>query len=192
MSQNDTASVEDILESIKKVIARDNREGAEQVRRQREVHGLKQIAEEISEDIDEDDEDDGFTQGADEEEILDLDVEDAVSSAPSPEPEVEAVEAEIPTISASVEETLVTSRAVKDALVSDEVRSSMQENFAALAMVSKPGAQPKVVRSGETSLEGLVTDLLRPMLAEWLDENLPSMVEAMVKEEISRISGKRS
>ena len=30
------------------------------------------------------------------------------------------------------------------------------------------------------------------MLAEWLDTNLPGMVEDLVKAEISRIAGKRS
>ena len=52
--------------------------------------------------------------------------------------------------------------------------------------------QPQIVRSGETSLEGLVREMLRPMLAEWLDANLPGMVEDLVKAEISRIAGKRS
>jgi len=47
------------------------------------------------------------------------------------------------------------------------------------------------VRSGETSLEGLTRDLLRPMLSEWLDTNLPGMVERMVRDEIARIAGKR-
>ena len=60
------------------------------------------------------------------------------------------------------------------------------------AMLAQPGKQPQIVRSGETSLEGLVRDMLRPMLAEWLDANLPTMVEDLVKAEISRIAGKRS
>ena len=54
--------------------------------------------------------------------------------------------------------------------------------FAALAMLSEPGKSPQIVRSGETSLEGLTRDLLRPMLAEWLDRNLPGMVEKLVRD----------
>ncbi len=50
---------------------------------------------------------------------------------------------------------------------------------------------PQIVRSGETSLEGLTRDLLRPMLAEWLDRNLPEIVERLVKAEIARIAGKK-
>ncbi len=75
-------------------------------------------------------------------------------------------------------------------LTSEAVGESMRENFAALAMLAEPGAPPQIVRSGETSLEGLVRDLLRPMLAEWLDKNLPGMVEKMVQAEIARIAGK--
>jgi cell pole-organizing protein PopZ len=67
----------------------------------------------------------------------------------------------------------------------------MRESLAALAMLAEPGAQPQIVRSGETSLEGLVRDMLRPMLAEWIDRNLPAMVERLVKAEIARIAGKK-
>lgn len=76
-------------------------------------------------------------------------------------------------------------------LIAEETRGAMQENLAALAMLAEPGAKPQIVRSGETSLEGLTRELMRPMLAEWLDKNLPSMVEKMVQAEIARIAGKR-
>ena len=76
-------------------------------------------------------------------------------------------------------------------LITEESRGAMQENLAALAMLAEPGAKPQIVRSGETSLEGLTRELMRPMLAEWLDKNLPGMVEKMVQAEIARIAGKR-
>ena len=80
----------------------------------------------------------------------------------------------------------------EDALTRGDTREAMRQNFAALAMLAEPGKQPQIVRSGETSLEGLVREMLRPMLAQWLDDNLPGMVEELVKAEISRIAGKRS
>ena len=64
-------------------------------------------------------------------------------------------------------------------------------SLAALAMLAEPGAPPQIVRSGETSLEGLTRELLRPALTEWLDKNLPPLVERMVAAEIARIVGKR-
>jgi cell pole-organizing protein PopZ len=67
----------------------------------------------------------------------------------------------------------------------------MRDSLAALAMLAQPGAAPQIVRSGETSLEGMVREMLRPMLAEWLERNLPGMVEKMVAAEIARIAGKR-
>ena len=67
----------------------------------------------------------------------------------------------------------------------------MRESLAALDMLAEPGAPPQIVRSGETSLEGLVRDLLRPMLAQWLETNLPAIVDRMVQAEIARIAGKK-
>ena len=137
---NNEASVEEILESIKKVIARDNRE----------IPSAIQIPSEGGAIADEDD-------------VLDL------------------AEMEVAELNESPETPLTT----------DAVQKSMRDNFEALAMLAEPGAKPQIVRSGETSLEGMVRDMLRPMLAEWLDTNLPGMVEQMVQAEIARIAGKR-
>jgi|SRR5215475_1144016 len=38
------------------------------------------------------------------------------------------------------------------------------------------------------TLEDLVKEMLRPMLKAWLDENLPTMVERLVRAEIERVS----
>ena len=78
-----------------------------------------------------------------------------------------------------------------EGLTTESAAQSMRESLAALAMIAEPGTPPQIVRSGETSLEGLTRDLLRPMLAEWLDKNLPEMVERLVKAEIARIAGKK-
>ena len=78
-----------------------------------------------------------------------------------------------------------------EGLTTESAAQSMRESLAALAMIAEPGAPPQIVRSGETSLEGLTRDLLRPMLAEWLDRNLPEIVERLVKAEIARIAGKK-
>jgi cell pole-organizing protein PopZ len=78
-----------------------------------------------------------------------------------------------------------------DGLLPQETTASMRDSLAALAMLAQPGAAPQIVRSGETSLEGMVREMLRPMLAEWLERNLPGMVEKMVAAEIARIAGKR-
>ena len=43
---------------------------------------------------------------------------------------------------------------------------------------------------GQT-LEGIVRELMRPMLKQWLDENLPSIVEEKVQAEVERIARRR-
>lgn len=77
-----------------------------------------------------------------------------------------------------------------DVLLDDSKAQSLRHSFSALQTLSEPGVAPQIVRSGETSLEGLTRDLLRPMLKDWLDNNLPPIVEAMVEREITRITKK--
>ena len=48
-------------------------------------------------------------------------------------------------------------------------------------------AQSVLVQNSQT-LDGLVREMLRPMLKAWLDDNLPNMVERMVRAEIERVS----
>ena len=43
------------------------------------------------------------------------------------------------------------------------------------------------VRSAELA-DGMVRDLLRPMLKQWLDDNLPAIVERLVRDEIQRVA----
>ena len=144
-------SVEEILESIKKVIARDNREAQQAERRQRETTGM------VFDSADPADDEEA-------EEVLDL-AEELIQGEPG--------------------------MRADDGLTTESAARSMRDSLAALAMIAEPSMPPQIVRSGETSLEGLVRDLLRPMLAEWLDRNLPGMVESMVKAEIARIAGKK-
>jgi cell pole-organizing protein PopZ len=150
-------TVEEILESIKKVIARDNRAGAVDQRRQRETHGLAAAA----------------PHAVEEDDVLELAEEEQVALADDAD---------------TVDDDLFE---MDGPLVTERARASMHDSLAALAMLAEPGMRPQIVRSGETSLEGLVRDMLRPTLAEWLDRNLPPMVERLVAAEIARIVGKK-
>lgn len=176
MTHESEPSVEEILESIKKVIARDNRASALDARKRRELADNPTEAALIAEPAAEI----GHPHLAhphtvrDEADVLDLaDMElGTAEAAPDPDPETDGAGEDTP-------------------LIAQAVREAMQENLAALAMLAEPGVRPQIVRSGETSLEGLTRDLLRPMLAQWLDAHLPAMVERMVQTEIARIVGKR-
>jgi uncharacterized protein len=158
MRQAGEPSVEEILESIKKVIARDNRgETGEEAVTQTDAKadGAQADSDDAVLDLAE-------TEALDSLDELDHDKGDAD----------EANGAEAP-------------------LLDEGARTSMRDSLAALAMLSQPGVPPQIVRSGETSLEGLARELLRPALADWLDKNLPPMVERLVAAEIARIVGKK-
>ncbi len=75
-------------------------------------------------------------------------------------------------------------------LLDDSKAQSLAQSFSVLKTLAEPGVAPQIVRSGETSLEGLTRELLRPMLKNWLDTNLPVLVEGMVAKEIERITKK--
>lgn len=77
-----------------------------------------------------------------------------------------------------------------EVLLDNNKAQTLRHSFSALQTLSEPGAAPQIVRSGETSLEELTRDLLRPILKDWLDTHLPPIVEAMVEREITRITKK--
>jgi cell pole-organizing protein PopZ len=69
-------------------------------------------------------------------------------------------------------------------LISHETSAAVDSAFQALA-------QTVLVQNART-LEDLVRDMLRPMLKTWLDDNLPGMVERLVRAEIERVSRGRT
>jgi cell pole-organizing protein PopZ len=40
---------------------------------------------------------------------------------------------------------------------------------------------------GQHTIENMVRDMLRPLLKEWLDSNLPHLVERVVQDEVARL-----
>ena len=72
----------------------------------------------------------------------------------------------------------------------DAARQSLEALTAAVAPAVAAATVAAPTVAGRT-MEDVVLDALRPMLKEWLDTNLPALVEAMVAKEISRITGRR-
>ena len=79
-----------------------------------------------------------------------------------------------------------------DSLVGESAAASAASAFAGLAAsfqkpepVAAPQDMPFV--SGNT-VEAMVQAMLRPMLKDWLDANLPGIVEAQVRKEVERIA----
>jgi cell pole-organizing protein PopZ len=68
-------------------------------------------------------------------------------------------------------------------------QQAMEATRQPLEALSRIIVKPEV--AGSDTLEGLVREMLKPMLRDWLDANLPQIVEAMVAREISRITSGR-
>ena len=109
-----------------------------------------------------------------EEDILEL--TDRVDEEPAPEPEVEpAPEPEPAPVetapAASADDTLLTQGA----------------ETAAFDAISELARKTAVDHNGIT-LEDIVRNELKPLLRDWLDQNLPVVIERLVREELERVS----
>lgn len=72
------------------------------------------------------------------------------------------------------------------ALISDEPAATATASLTNLvAAVDRAHATP-IGQAGRT-IEDLVKEVMRPMIREWLDANLPGLVERLVAREISRL-----
>jgi cell pole-organizing protein PopZ len=136
-------------------------------------------------------------QAAAEPEVLELTDEMAVPAPPTPTPppprpsfhkvepsdDIEFAEAAAarashrPVFDAPVFETPT---APQQAILSQSTVSAVESAFNTLAHT--------VLSNNARTLEDLVKEMLRPMLKSWLDDNLPGLVERIVKAEIERVS----
>lgn len=80
-------------------------------------------------------------------------------------------------------------------LVSPTSAAASRQSIDALAAVLAGGRDTVVPESamanGDVTVQAMVEAALRPMLKQWLDANLPSIVERIVATEIARITGSR-
>ena len=67
-----------------------------------------------------------------------------------------------------------------EALISQEATASVGDAFNLLSHT--------ILSNNARTLEDLVQDLLKPILKSWLDDNLPSLVERLVRAEIERVA----
>ena len=82
---------------------------------------------------------------------------------------------------------------LEEGLVSAAAASAATANFAQLArsMAQEPSATGNMpLGSTNRTLEDLIKEMVRPMLKDWLDRNLPQMVEHMVRRELDRMTRK--
>ena len=184
-------SIEDILASIRKIISDDEPAAVEAVAEPAPVAIAEPPpappepeadpwAEALAEQAADEDEDD---------DILDLTEIVPEPTAPEPEPEPEPVvepiveRPPVPQVAAPV--------VAKDdeALASPETVHAAADAFARLAHPEPKQPVPHISSPADgKSVEDLVRELLRPLLREWIDGNLPVMVETLVQKELQKIA----
>lgn len=71
-------------------------------------------------------------------------------------------------------------RASVDAIISEQTSAAVSAAFDSLAHT--------FFTQNARTVDDLVREMLRPMLKNWLDDNLPGLVERMVRAEIERVS----
>lgn len=115
-----------------------------------------------------------------------IDFEDPVTAAPEPEPEPEPLPEPEPAPEPPppppqpVLQAAPAPEPEPEALVSPATDASVSGAFNLLAHT--------VLTQNARTLEDLVKEMLRPMLKSWLDDNLPAVVERLVRAEIERVS----
>ena len=188
-------SMEDILASIKRIIAEDAENGAP-------IRARRRPAPQPVEDFVEDDDVLELSEQAPEPPAAPQPVvvakpvaaEPIVEPAPMPmSPPVAEAAAPI----AKTPEPIVSPPALEPMAVAPVAKASetivspktAEASRAPLDTLSRLVVKPDT--AGADTLEGLVREMLRPMLSDWLDRNLPELVESMVAKEIARITGGR-
>jgi hypothetical protein len=108
---------------------------------------------------------------------------DEVEAPPAPRPPPVARAAETPTVEEARRQFHESTGPDRN-LLSPTTTAAVDSAFNALA-------QTVLVQNSRT-LDDLVREMLRPMLKAWLDDNLPNLVERLVRAEIERVSRGRA
>jgi len=107
---------------------------------------------------------------------------------PEPEPEREIALEDIEPTPADPESdnVLVLTPQMRAPLVSDTAATASADvlNQLAKAILDR---RDMAIGNRDVTLEGMVREMMRPLLKEWLDRNLPYLIERLVKKEIDQM-----
>jgi len=118
--------------------------------------------------------------------VLDL-TEAMTTPSPGPAPTFRTIDGDSDVVFA--ERTPDMPRAVEEPRRAPAPDAGLMSNSTAAAVDSAFNALANtVLGQNARTLEDLVKEMLRPMLKSWLDDNLPSLVERIVRAEIERVS----
>ena len=108
----------------------------------------------------------------------------------------EASQTEVPMVSetfvpeAVASEQVAATQEIPSAPVRQEVEQTALVSLATGEQVARSFGElaEAIDGSQRRSLDEMAEEMLRPMLREWLDDNLPTLVERLVREEIERVA----
>lgn len=91
--------------------------------------------------------------------------------------------------SPSHEEKSVSKQAAAGELISDAAATAATGAFARLSQAFQRTPSDEAIADAEgRTVEQFIEDMMRPMLRQWLDENLPRIVEEKVERELQKIA----
>ena len=162
-------SIEEILDSIRQIISDDDEEEAAEAPAEESVEEEEEVVE--------------LTDKVEDEPAPEPEPEEEPEPEPTPEPEPEEPEPEPVEIDMQDPEPEAepATEADDDALFTQIAESATADGFEKLV-------KKTAVEYNGITLEEIVRTELKPLLREWLDDNLPSMIERLVQEELERIS----
>lgn len=129
----------------------------------------------IVEGLDPDDADISFAEEDDDEDDIPLDLGPEFEVAePEPEPDP------LPPLEVNIDAPMDSAAQMAEALLSPTTDAVVSSAFGNLAHT--------ILSKNARTLEDLVQEMLRPMLKGWLDDNLPTIVERLVRQEIERVT----
>lgn len=112
--------------------------------------------------------------------------EDDGRAQPAPKARSRAACSDTAAPSADADDAILelTEAVVVEQIVSADAAAASRQ---ALSSLSRLIVKPDI--AGADTLEGLVREMLKPMLKDWLDAHLPEIVERVVAQEVARITG---
>ncbi|HPF79004.1 MAG TPA: DUF2497 domain-containing protein [Alphaproteobacteria bacterium] len=191
MSQNPSEqepSIEEILASIRQIISDDDDEDTKESAKEKVVddpirHENNDVLEltenELVEDEPEEDEED-----------IEIEMIDRYADEDEDEPEEEPEEEDDPMARSILDEIRSAPKEPPPRPVPSEILSSGTQ-AAALSSITKLASKMPINNSRSydgITLEDIVREMLHPMLREWMDDNLPPMVERIVQKELEKLA----
>ena len=197
-------SMEEILASIRRIISEDDTGEAksedsaveEGVEENDDVLELTDVVEDEEPVAEAEPAEEDVAEVAEEEPQSQDDIDSLFDEADSSntEDEIELVEEEDEPAAEIVEEVVpepvpvpVAAVAPEGSLLDDAPATAATGSLSGL-VAAVDAAHGTPIGNGNRTIEDLVKEVMRPMIKEWLDDNLPALVERVVRREVERLS----